>query len=66
MDELGKITQLIIPVLGHNITLNLEAILMAWVVITILIIFGYLSARNKNILAGPLQIVGELIVSTLQ
>ena len=64
MNELGKITQIVIPISGYNITLNLEVIMMTWIVITILLIFGYLSARKKNILAGPLQIVGEMLVST--
>jgi len=64
MNELGKITQIVIPIFGYNITLNLEVIMMTWIVITILLIFGYLSARKKNILAGPLQIVGEMLVST--
>jgi F-type H+-transporting ATPase subunit a len=63
MGELGKITQLIIPVFGHNITLNLKVIGMTWTVIAILLIFGFFSARKKAVLPGPIQIVGEMIVS---
>jgi F-type H+-transporting ATPase subunit a len=33
MDELGKLHQLIIPFLGHNITINLEVILMTWIIL---------------------------------
>lgn len=64
MNDLGQITQIIIPVFGYNITLNLEVVMMTWIVISILLLFGYLSARKRSIFAGPLQIVGEMIVST--
>jgi F-type H+-transporting ATPase subunit a len=64
MNELGQITQIIIPVFGYNVTLNLEVVMMTWIVISILLLFGYFSARKRSIFAGPLQIVGEMIVST--
>jgi F-type H+-transporting ATPase subunit a len=65
MGDLGRIHQLIIPVMGHNITLNLEAIVMAWIVIALLILFGFVSSRNRGIRPGSFQVVGELIVSKL-
>jgi len=64
MEELGAIKQIIIPLFGHTITLNLEVIMMTWVVITVLVIFGFFSARKKSLAAGPLQIAGELLIST--
>jgi len=63
MGELGKIQQLIIPVFGHDITFNLHVIAMTWIVISVLLVFGFLSARKKALLPGPVQIVGEMIVS---
>jgi len=65
MEQLGRIHQLIISVLGYNITLNLEVILMTWIVIIVLLIFGFLAARKKRRLPGSLQSVGELLVSNL-
>ncbi len=65
MQELGKIHQLIVPLCGHNMTFNLEVILMTWIVIILLLIFGYFSSRNKSRLPGPLQVVGELFVEQL-
>jgi len=65
MNELGKIHQLIIPFLGHNLTFNLEAIAMTWIVCGLLIVFGLLAAYRKARVPGPLQIVGELFVSQL-
>ena len=48
MQDLGKIHQLIIPVMGHDITLNLDAILMTWIVIALLVVFGCFTVRNRG------------------
>ena len=63
MNELGKIHQLIIPFLGHNLTFNLEAIAMTWIVCGLLIVFGLLATYKKARIPGTWQILGELFVS---
>ena len=63
MNELGKIHQLIIPFMGHDLTFNIEAIAMTWIVCGLLIVFGLLATRKKARFPGPLQIMGELFVS---
>ena len=65
MQELGNIHQIIIPFFGHNITINLEVIVMTWIVFAALIVLGLLTSWKKNILPRPMQIFGELVVSTL-
>jgi F-type H+-transporting ATPase subunit a len=65
MNELGKIHQLIVPFLGSELTFNLEAIAMTWIVFGLLIGFGYLASRSRSRLPGPLQVVGELLVTNL-
>jgi F-type H+-transporting ATPase subunit a len=65
MEELGKIHQLIIPLFGHDIALNLEVIVMTWIVFFVLIVFGFLAARKRGILPTRMQVVGELIVTQL-
>ncbi|MBU0995695.1 MAG: F0F1 ATP synthase subunit A [Proteobacteria bacterium] len=62
MQELGKIHQLIIHFMGHDLTFNVEVMIMTWIVIAFLIIFGISAAGKKSILPGPIQIVGELFV----
>jgi F-type H+-transporting ATPase subunit a len=62
MGELGKIHQLIIPLGGYHITLNLEVMVMTWIVIVTLLLFGVIAARNRGIVPRPVQVVGELIV----
>lgn len=65
MEELGKIHQLIVPFFGHNLTFNLEVIVMTWIVISILLLVGFLASSKKNIIPTRFQVVGELIVNQL-
>jgi F-type H+-transporting ATPase subunit a len=62
MGELGLVHQLIIPVFGYTITLNLNVIVMTWIVIAILVFFGLSTAKNRDIVPKPLQVLGELLV----
>ena len=65
MNELGRVHQLIVPLFGHNMIFNLEAIATAWIVMAILLLFGFYAAKKKSRLPGPLQALGELFVSQL-
>ena len=65
MGELGRLHQLIIPFFGHNITINLEVLIMTWIVFMLLIVLGIFTTRKKSILPRPIQALGELIVSLL-
>ena len=65
MGELGRLHQLIIPVFGHNITINLEVVLMTWIVFALLIVLGLFASYKKKILPRPIQALGELIISLL-
>ena len=62
MGELGKIHQLIIPAGNYQITLNIEVIVMTWIVIAILLLFGYLATHRRGRVPRPFQIVGEMFV----
>jgi len=64
MDKLGQIHQLIIPIFGYQVTINIEVIIMTWAVFVVLIIFGLFASRKKEILPRPIQVLGELIVAT--
>ena len=65
MQELGRIHQLIVHLFGFNMTFNVEVIIMTWIVIMMLLIFGLTAAGKKKILPGPVQVVGELFVEQL-
>ena len=63
MDDLGRIHQLIIPFLGHDITINLEVVLMTWIAFAILVAVGILSTRKRGIFPRSMQMFGELFVN---
>ncbi len=63
MGELGRIHQLIIPFLGHDITINLEVVLMTWIAFAILVVVGILSTRKRGIFPRSMQMFGELFVN---
>ena len=65
MQDLGKVHQLIIPLGDHKMIFNLEVMLMTWIVIAVLLTFGYLTVRKKSIVPHSFQILGELFVSGL-
>jgi len=62
MGDLGRIHQLIIPFLGHDITINLEVVLMTWITFAILVVVGILSTRKRGIFPRSMQMFGELFV----
>jgi F-type H+-transporting ATPase subunit a len=65
MGELGLIHQLVIKIAGYSIVLNLEVIMMTWIVIAILIGFGILATRKREFLPRPFQIIGEMMVTQI-
>lgn len=62
MEDLTQIWQFSFNLFGLNLVLNVETIIMSWIVIGILIVFGFFATRKINILPNPCQVVGELIV----
>ncbi|MEJ2040180.1 MAG: F0F1 ATP synthase subunit A [Desulfosarcinaceae bacterium] len=65
MEDLGKIQQLIITLGSYKMTFNLEVMLMTWLVIIFLLIFGYFCARRHGRIPSLFQSLGELLVSKL-
>ena len=61
MEDLGKIYQLVIPFGGRDLTFNIETIAMTWIVIALLLLFGFFATRKKGIVPGPARVMGELI-----
>ena len=47
MEDLGRIHQIIVPFFGHNMTFNLEVMIMTWIVIFSLLCFGFLAAKKR-------------------
>ena len=64
MDEITSVPQWILSVGGAQFVLNSATLINSWIVMAILIIFGFLASRQTKIIPNPLQSVAELIVST--
>lgn len=65
MQDLGKIHQLVINLFGYKIELNLEVMLMTWIVIIMLVLFGWACASRRAMVPTRFQIIGELLISRL-
>jgi len=65
MGELGQLYQLIINLFGFKITINIEVVIMTWIVIIVLIVFGFFTARKRSVMPNPMQVLGELFVNQL-
>ncbi len=62
MDEIGGIYQMIVTVGGQSFHFNLTAIKMTWIVIALLLFFGYMATRKRHLLPTSLQVLAELII----
>ena len=65
MQDLGKIHQLIVNLPGYQMVFNLEAMLMTWIVIGALLLFGWVCSSKRAVVPHRFQVVGELLVSKL-
>lgn len=65
MGDLGLIKQLIVPLGNYTLVFNLDTMLMTWLIIIVLIIFGYLAAKKCKLVPNRVQAVGELIVGAI-
>ena len=63
MEDLTQIPQLTFKLFGFNLVFNTETILMTWIVMASLILFGFLATRKIGFLPNPFQVVGELFVN---
>lgn len=66
MEDLTKVPQFVINLFGFNLVFNVETIIMTWVVMGALIVFGFLAVRKIDLLPNPFQVVGEFFVTTFR
>ena len=64
MENLTKIPQFVIKIFGVNLVFNVETIIMSWIVMAALILFGILATRKIDFLPNPFQVVAEFIIGT--
>ena len=62
MEDLTQIPQWTLQLFGLNLVFNTGTILMTWIVMGGLVLFGFLATRNLSFLPNPFQVVAELLV----
>jgi F-type H+-transporting ATPase subunit a len=65
MEDLTHVPQLTLQFFGLNWVFNTQTIIMTWIVMAALILFGWLATRKIGFLPNPFQVVGELFVTAL-
>ncbi|MGD2124585.1 MAG: F0F1 ATP synthase subunit A [Desulfobacteraceae bacterium] len=63
MEDLTKIPQFALELFGINLVFNVETIVMTWIVMATLILFGFLATQKKRFLPNPIQVVAEFLVT---
>ncbi len=63
MENFTELLQLKVTLFGVCLRFNVETVLMTWIVMGSLIIFGFLATRRVAFVPNPFQVVGELFVS---
>jgi len=66
MEDLTKVPQFVINLFGFNLVFNVETIIMTWIVMAALIIFGFLAVKKIDLLPNPFQVVAELFVTSFK
>ncbi len=66
MEELTQLPQWIFNVGGFEIALNSQTIIMTWIVMGIIITFGFLATRKLSMIPNPFQVVAELLIGAFR
>ena len=64
MEDITHISQLTLHLFGFTLVFNTYTILMTWIVMGTLIVFGFLATKKIDFLPNAFQVVGEMFVST--
>jgi len=64
--ELTNIPQWTWEVAGYRLVFNSETLIMSWVVMGALIVFGVLSTRKLSFIPGTAQTLGEVMVTAFE
>lgn len=66
MEDLTQIPQFVINLFGLRLVFNVETIIMTWIVMAALIVFGFLAVKKVDLLPNPFQVVAEFFVNTFR
>lgn len=63
MEEITHVPQWIFTVGGFQVTLNSATLINTWMIMGLLILFGFLATRRTRIVPNPLQSLAEIIIN---
>lgn len=63
MEDIAAIHQITLHLFGVNLVFNTGTVLMTWIVMVSLILFGFLATRKIEFIPNPFQVVAEFLVS---
>jgi F-type H+-transporting ATPase subunit a len=63
MEDIAAIHQITLHLFGVNLVFNTGTVLMTWIVMASLILFGFLATRQIQFMPNPFQVVAEFLVS---
>lgn len=66
MEELTNLPQWVFEIGGYTIALNSQTIYMTWIVMAIMIAFGFVATRKLALIPNPFQVVAELIIGAFR
>jgi F-type H+-transporting ATPase subunit a len=62
MEEIGKVSHWVFYLWDKKVVVNNETLMMTWVVIGLTVVFAWLATRDRQLVPGPWQQIGELLV----
>ena len=63
MEDISYLPQWIFKIGGIDIVLNSETLIHSWLIMGVLILFGFLATRQTKLIPNPFQVLAELIVT---
>lgn len=66
MQDLTNIPKWVLDIGGVSLELNSETLIMSWIVMAVIILFGILATRKISILPGPYQTLAEVMVAAFE
>lgn len=62
MDEITRMPQWTFDLFGYGVTLNVMPLVNTWMIMGVLILFGFMASRQTKLVPNPLQSVAEMLI----
>jgi F-type H+-transporting ATPase subunit a len=62
VEDLTKVPKWVLEIAGYSLEFNSETLIMSWIVMAVIILFGILATRKISIIPGPYQTLAEVMV----